>query len=426
MQEILVTQANQLAIETEFVQRDRVLTGSSFVRGLVSGWQNNPQASLSGLSQAMGNAGTPITRQGLSERFNERASDFLRRLLGMSLAQVVDAMPVSDTLLSRFAGVELVDSSIITLPNELQNIWQGSGGFGKQARVSALKLNVCWDVGTGQLRTLDLSDGTHHDRHSEAHQHEMEAGTLRIADLGYFKVGDFAKMEAQGAYWLSRYKLKTLIYDEYEARVDLATWLPQQVGDTLDCKIYLSLSERLECRLVAERVPLAIVRQRHERIRETARQNQKQPSDLALAMAHWTLYVTNLPPDLLATQEIFVLGRYRWQIELLFKLWKQNLGVDKWTSANPHRILCEIYGKLIVAVVTHWQLLVACWHNPRRSFCQAMHTIRALAWQFANSIYRASLLRHAFDSLCLAVSKVTIGRSHADPRAWQLICEDMT
>ena len=425
MQTVLVEKANNLAVDTGFTERNREITGSSFVRGLVSAWQTNPQASLENLSQAIGNAGTPITRQGVAYRFDAKAVVFMKAMLEASLQEAVSAMPVSQGLLSRFTSVDLVDSSIITLPNKLQNIWQGSGGYGLNASVAALKLNVRLDVRSGALKTLDLSDGIQHDRRSVAHHQPMEAGSLQIADLGYFKLDDFEAIDQQGAYWLSRYKLGTKVYDGRGTELILSQWLPQQIGQTVDCPVRLGASKQLPCRLVAERVPLAVVQQRHDRLRETARQNQTTVSQHALDMAHWTIYVCNIPPDLLATCEVFILGRYRWQIELLFKLWKSDLQVHTWTSTNPHRILSEIYGKLIAAIVTHWLLLVACWHNPRRSFRAAIPTIRGLAWQFANSIFTSTLLKHAFHALVRALSKSNMGKSRLDPRAWQLIYEDI-
>ena len=425
MQAVLIDEANRLAIESGFMKRERVLTGSSFVCGLVSGWQNNPEASLEALSQAVGNAGTPISRQGLAYRFDAEAADFLQRVLAASLEQMVSATPVSAGILSRFECVDLVDSSVITLPNSLQDIWCGSGGYGANASVAALKLNVRLDVRHGCLKTLDISDGTQHDRRSIAHTQPLSRGSLQLADLGYFKLDDFERIAAQGAFWISRYKLNTAIFDCQGEPIDLPSWLPQQIDETLDCVIRMGKTKQLPCRLVAQRVPLTVVRQRHERIHETARQNQAVASPLALAMAHWTVYVTNVPPTLLTEQEVFLLGRYRWQIELLFKLWKSDLQVDTWRSLNPHRILCEICGKLIAAIVTHWLLLVACWHNPRRSFRLAMHTIRGLAWQFANSIHNNTLLRHAFDALLRATSKSNMSKSLLDPRAWQLIYEDI-
>lgn len=423
MQTVLVEKANELAVETGFMERERVLTGSSFVSGLVSGWQANPQASLEGLSQAVGNAGTPISRQGLAYRFDEKSVGLMKAVLGASLEVAVSAMPVSEGILSRFSSVDLVDSSVISLPNDLQEVWRGSGGFGANAAVSALKLNVRLDVRSGELKVLELSDGIQHDRRSEAHLQPTEVGSLRIADLGYFKLDDFEAIGQQNAYWLSRYKLKTKVYDRGGNLLDLASFLPQQIGDRVDVEIRLGKVKQLPCRLVAELVPLWVVQQRHERLRETARQNQTQVSQEALDMAQWTIYVSNVPPSLLAIQEVFILGRYRWQIELLFKLWKSDLQVDLWASRNPHRILTEIYGKLVAAIVTHWLLLVACWHNPRRSFRLAIPTIRGLAWQFANSLASTRLLNHAFDALCRSLSRTHVAKSRADPRAWQLIYE---
>jgi hypothetical protein len=217
----------------------------------------------------------------------------------------------------------------------------------------------------------------------------------------------------------------TKICDRSGTVLDLPQWLPQGIGQRVDCAVRLGKSKQLPCRLVAERVPLSVVKQRHERLRETARQNQTTVSADALIMAHWTIYLTNVPATLLAIEEVFSLGRYRWQIELLFKLWKSDLQIDQWRSNKPHRILCEIYAKLIAAIVTHWLLLVACWHNPRRSLRAAIPTIRGLAWQFANSLHCQRLLIHAFTCLCRSLSQSNMGKSRTDPRAWQLIYENI-
>lgn len=271
MQVVLIEKTNQLARETGFMERERILTGSSFVVGLMSGWQANPQASLEGLSQAIGNAGTPISRQGLACRFNEKAVIFAKAVLEASLEIAISAKPASEGIINRFTSVDLVDSSIITLPNSLASIWHGSGGYGENASVSAVKLNVRLDVKNGCLKTLDLSDATQHDRTSIAHHQPMETSSLQIGDLGYFKLDDFEAIEQQDAYWLSRYKLGTIVYDEQNTPLDLPNWLPQQVGQKVDCQVLLGKKKQLPCRLVAERVPPQVVRQRYERLQEIAK-----------------------------------------------------------------------------------------------------------------------------------------------------------
>lgn len=424
MQQILSTKANEIAWETGFMERERVLTGSSFVVGLVSAWQANPSVSLSGLSQAIGNAGTPISRQGVAERFTEEAVVFMRAMVKECLTAKITGLPVSKGLLARFTSVDLVDSSIVTLPNSLAEVWRGSGGYGENASVSALKLSVRWEMRGGELKSLDLSDGIVHDRSAPAHKDPVEAGSLQLRDLAYFKLDDLQAIAQQEAFWLIRYKIGTLLLDEQGQVLDLTEWLPQQVGQRIDSPVQVGKNKRLPARLVAERVPLSVVRQRHERIRETARQNQTLPSQKALEMAHWTIYLTNVPAADLSPADLFVLGRYRWQIELLFKLWKSDLHIDQWRTNNPHRLLCELYAKLIAALVTHWFLLLGCWHNPRRSLRQAIPTIQALAWQWANSLNKLSLLTHMLRSLQRSLSSCQMDRSRQQPRAFQLLEAD--
>jgi hypothetical protein len=421
MQAVLQTRANEVAWETGFMERERILTGSSFVVGLVSAWQANPQVSLAGMSQALANAGTPISRQRVEQRFDARAVAFLKAMVDESLQVIVKGTPVDSGILARFSAVDLTDSSVITLPNTLHEIWRGSGGFGEQASTAAVKVSVRWNMRDGQLQTVTLSDGITHDRQSAAHQDPVAAGSLQIKDLGYFKLDDFEKIGHQGAFWLTRYKSGTYVLDEDGQKLDLASWLPQKVGQRLDIAVRLGQKKHLPCRLVAERVPRKIVHQRHARIRETARQNQTVPSQRALVLAQWTIYLTNVPDTLLNTVEVFIVGRYRWQIELLFKLWKSDLQIDDWNTSNPYRILCEFYGKLIAAIVTHWFLLLGCWHNPRRSLRQAMPTIHSLAWQWANSLSNLTLLVHMLRSLCRSLSHCHLDRSQMSPRHFQLL-----
>jgi hypothetical protein len=66
-----------------------------------------------------------------------------------------------------------------------------------------------------------------------------------------------------------------------------------------------------------------------------------------LELAGWECLITNAPPDLLGVQEAPVLMRARWQIERLFDLWKQHGHLDKTRSEKPHRVLCEVYAKLV-------------------------------------------------------------------------------
>jgi len=85
-----------------------------------------------------------------------------------------------------------------------------------------------------------------------------------------------------------------------------------------------------------------------------------------------------------------VLYGSRWQIELTFKLWKQHMKIDQSVSQNPWRILCELYIKLMAALVQHWIVLASpCWQQPDKSLVKACKVISS----------QAACLSSAFDCL---------------------------
>ena len=95
-----------------------------------------------------------------------------------------------------------------------------------------------------------------------------------------------------------------------------------------------------------------------------------------MALANWTILITNIPPELLRLSEALILAKIRWQIELLFKLWKSHGQLDSWRTGKPERILCEVYAKLVAMVVQHWVLVVGCWQFPERSLVKAAQVVR--------------------------------------------------
>src|SRR5581483_1475294 len=96
----------------------------------------------------------------------------------------------------------------------------------------------------------------------------------------------------------------------------------------------------------------------------------------AWQLAQWTILVTNVPGDRLTCQQALALMRARWQIELLFKLWKQDGCLDAWNGSKPWRVLCEVYAKLLAMVVQHWVVLLSCWDDPHRSLTTVAEGLR--------------------------------------------------
>ncbi len=60
----------------------------------------------------------------LSSSFTPEAAQFLRAVLEESVTQVIKANGVTIPVLSQFTEVRLIDSTTITLPDDLETVWK--------------------------------------------------------------------------------------------------------------------------------------------------------------------------------------------------------------------------------------------------------------------------------------------------------------
>lgn len=424
MQTVLTTTANQAARETRFVQRDSKMGGAEFVQTLTYGWLENPQATLEELCQTAAALGLSITPQGLDQRFSASAAACLQEVLETAVDKVITAEPVMIPVLQRFNGVYLDDSSTVTLPDDLANVWPGCGGSTEKGTSAALKLQVRLDYARGTLCGPFLQTGRTHDRRSPLQQMPVVSGSLRMADLGYWSLAVLQQITDHGGYWLSRVQVQTTVYDQAGKKWELLELLQAMAQTDLDIHVTLGSQYQQSARLLARRLPQEVAEKRRRRLREDARSRGQTVSKKRLALADWNIFVTNVPITLLTLHEALVLARARWQIELVFKLWKSHGHIDEWRSQKPWRILCEVYAKLTAMVVQHWILLVSCWRYPDRSLFKAAKAVRKHVLSLACATHSTQRLCEAIDTIqrCLATG-CRINKRKAQPHTYQLLLE---
>ena len=123
--------------------------------------------------------------------------------------------------------------------------------------------------------------------------------------------------------------------------------------DVLELNVVIGVKERFPCRLIAMRVPDQVANARRRKLRKESKKKGRTPSRVHLELCDWTLYVTNAPAKILPLKVVRSLYRLRWQIELIFKQLKSVLHIHRSNTGIEHRLLCELYGKLIMAVIIH-------------------------------------------------------------------------
>lgn len=424
MQGILTETADLIAYKTGFIKRLRKLTGSGFIQTLVFGWLKKPDSTLEELCQTSASLGFDITPQGLSKRFTKKASEFIKEILESAIDTVIESKPVLIPLLMRFNGVYIQDSSINTLPDSLAVIWSGCGGNTGKNTSSSIKIQIRLDLNTGNLAGPYLQSGYEQDKSSSLFKESLPPGSLRITDLGYFSLKNFKEVATQGVYWLSRVKSQCNVVDMDGKEWDLLDFLKEHCKEEMDTPVFLGVGERVACRIIAVRVPDKIAMLRRCKLISEAKREGKPVSKKLLSLASWTVLCTNISPDMLNLNEAFVLMRARWQIEMIFKLWKSHGKIDEWRSEDPWRILCEVYAKLLAMVIQHWIFLTSCWEYPDRSIFKAAKTIQGFAMSLAvafalgteKRLYEVlEIIRH-----CLSVG-CRINKSKVKPHTYQLL-----
>jgi hypothetical protein len=104
VQRILTEEADQLAREVGFIQRERVLSGADFVQSLIFGWLQEPEIAYDGLTQVLGRREVSISAPGLSQRFTPEAACLLQRVLERLGAEQMEIEAVDIALLKQWSS----------------------------------------------------------------------------------------------------------------------------------------------------------------------------------------------------------------------------------------------------------------------------------------------------------------------------------
>jgi hypothetical protein len=326
LREILGPQANELAKETGFIQRKREegITGSNFLQTVVFGWLAKGDATLGQLTQIAQNCDLSISASGLSQRFTKPAAAFLQQVLEKITSHTIKAEAADIPVFKCFDAVILEDSSVISLPPELEEMWKGCGGSTGTSK-SALKVHVRWDILSGELQGPHLTDGKVNDSKGPFRDIPVPGGALYVADLAYFflsRIKQWRKRDQDGKrrYVVTRLNTQCNLYTHSGHKLELRGLLPREPGKVVELGVVVGKQDRLYARFIMICLSDEVTKKHQEKIEKEAKDDGRTASPEQLELARWLLLLTTAPRKLLSFREIVVIVRLRWQIELLFKL----------------------------------------------------------------------------------------------------------
>jgi hypothetical protein len=377
LQTVLGPDLEPIGRRSELIQRLRKFSAEILLKMLVFTLLKGPSPKIKNYVSSAAQLGLIITERAVKKRFTPQLVTFLRAVLERLVQHMVASTPVDSPLLAKFTSVRVGDSTTVTLPADCAREFPGCGGKSGSGTAS-LKIQVLWDLTTGRLLKVLLEPGRHSDARSAAVEETPPAGSLSLWDLGYFCLKRFRRWTAAGAFWISRWRPGTVVLTPEGTPLDLLPRLRQHPWDgPLDIAVLLGSTARVACRLIALRVPPEVAARRRQKASEKAQKSGRTPTREHLQWCDWTILVTNCSPELLTWKEVVVLYRTRWQIELLFKLWKShNRLATHAESPSVARQMAEFWAKLIGVILQHWLLLTMTWLDSRRSLRKAAAVLR--------------------------------------------------
>lgn len=425
LQTLLTTTAQAADTALHFTKRPDIakFSAATLVQTLVFGFLAHPDATVEQLAQTAARVGVSVRPQAIDQRFTFASATLLRTVLTGSLEHAIAADPVAIPLLQRFTSVRVQDSTTIVLPDALAEYARGCGGRTATNTSAALKCGLQLDLLSGAFTHFDLVDGRATDHRLPLQHADLPPGSLRLADLGFYDLERFETYNQTGVYWLSKLEASAHISDQTQPMMPLLSFV-HTLGALAEWQgaVWVGVARRVRARLLMQRVPQEVADQRRRRIRKAAREKGQMPSAAALALADWTLLLTNIPPEMLTLSEALVLAKVRWQIELVFKLWKSHGKIDEWRTAKPARILCEVYAKLLAMVIQQWLFIVGCWAYPDRSLVKAAQVVREQAAEMASARARLDRLQETLKALQdILTGTARMNTRSKDPNTYQLL-----
>ena len=143
--------------------------------------------------------------------------------------------------------------------------------------------------------------------------------SLFVFDLGYFKLAAFAKIVAAQAYFLSRFHHQTSLREVVGGRtqpLDLSQCLRQDSCALVEKAVLLGTRDGVATRLIAIRMPEAIVNERRRQAYAVAKKRGYTPSQQHLTLMAWNLFITNVPATVWSPKTVGIAYALRWQVEV--------------------------------------------------------------------------------------------------------------
>lgn len=356
---------DQIAWETGFIKRaSSKLLGRDFIITMLVSSLDSTHSSLEKISSILTkvNRDVRITAQSIMERINSpEAAEFCLKVQEMILDERISVVTkdLPPSLFSTFSGVYIQDSTVFELHQDLQEHFKGSGG---RSSKSCAKIDVIYEILAKKYVKFTLTDQKATDASlAEGIEEFVTENSLVIRDLGYLRIDALKGIIKKLGYFLSRLKANFSIFLDPDSATPIEIVDCFTDEDTMiDIPIYVT-QERLAVRLIAYRAPQEVIDKRKRLAHATAKKQGRTLGEKSLRFMEFTIFITNIPPEIWRPEVVGTIYGIRWQMELLFKNWKSGMSIHHLKGINDNRVRTLIYIRLLLMIIINEIYRIASW-----------------------------------------------------------------
>ena len=360
---------NELGRVAGFCRREREITPFRLALSLIESFASDSAKCIADIQRSF-NAlcettvrYKPFHNQLAKRQFPTFVRLLLSRLLNELAVEVLRFNASSP--FARFEHIHIQDGSSFALKHSLAGVFPGRFTTVSPA---AVELHVDLDLLSDTVNQVVLSPDSSAERQFLPDVQDL-AGSLLLADRGYFARAYFQALDEAGGHFIVRAGsgINPLIVRALgpDGRA-VKRFAHRRLKDVL-CKLarfeYLDMTVQFgkwQCRLVVH-------------------------PNLSPGGAPRYL-LTNLDPQVFTPQHVSDGYRLRWQVELLFKEWKSYANLRAFDTANPHIAEGLIWAALCAATLKRY-----CAHMTERMLHVAMstHTVAKCVHHLLSAVLRA-------------------------------------
>jgi hypothetical protein len=237
--------------------------------------------------------------------------------------------------------VRLIDATTVKEPGKTGSLWRIHYSLQVPSlRCDFFKVTATEGVGTGE----------------GLWQIPVQKGEYLLADRGYSNNVGMVPVTRVGAYLTVRLNQGAVLLQDAKGHpVDLLPRLqtlkqPAEVGSW---KMFLKDNGGpVGGRVCALRKSRTAIEQAQRKIKQKAREESRQVNPETLEYAKFVVVFSTFPEAEFSAKEILEWYRLRWQIELVFKRFKQIAALGHLPKYDDQSSRAWLYGKLVVALLT--------------------------------------------------------------------------